>query len=637
MKYILLFFSINTFLFAQDSTQIQLQDVTVTANIQQTEIRKTARNVTVITAKDIEKSPVKTIDGILQYALNIDVRTRSPFGVQTDVSIRGGHYDQTLVLVDGVKMNDPQTGHHTFNLPFSVDMIEKIEILQGGASRVFGPSAFSGVINIITKKNLDNQLRLNIGGGQHGLYQLNAGGSLNTKIQNTVFSVEKIASDGYAQNTAFDRKNAYLKSIFNLGKTSTFSVQGGWLSNKFGASNFYHPKFYKQYEEISSQFLIGQFVHNFSNKFQSNLTYSYRKHNDMYDFDNYRTTKPSSVNYHQTDVNDIEWKNRWINSWGISSFGLEWRKEAVISNRLGEKLVSPKEIEGVYGQFYTNAKTRNNSSAYFEHLKKYEKLTLVVGTMYNINSQFGNDWFPGADVSYTLNSKNSIYASANRSLRFPTFTEMYLNSSTVVADPNIKPEVAWTYEIGTKRFANFSNYTISVFLRNMGSAIDKIKRPEKAIPTMENINGLKSYGFEAAYQLKIADFLANHSYFLQKINLNYAYLWANKKEEGFQSFYTLNYLRHKLSAGTSFYLTQHLSFDIWYTFKKRMGQYQWDANTAPQNYKAVHLIDARLQYSKNNFRAFVDCNNLLNYEYFEHGFVEQPRRWISTGISYVFL
>lgn len=637
MKYILLFFTINTLLFAQDTTQINLLDVTVTANIQQTEIRKTARNVTVITAKDIEKSPVKTIDGILQYALNIDVRTRSPFGVQTDVSIRGGHYDQTLVLVDGVKMNDPQTGHHTFNLPFSVDMIEKIEILQGGASRVFGTSAFSGVINIITKKNLDNQLRLNIGGGQHGLYQLNAGGSLNTKIQNTVFSVEKIASDGYAQNTAFDRKNAYLKSIFNLGKTSTFSVQGGWLSNKFGASNFYHPKFYNQYEEISSQFLIGQFLHNFSNKFQSNLTYSYRKHNDMYDFDNYRTTKPSSVNYHQTDVNDFEWKNRWINSWGISSFGLEWRKEAVISNRLGEKLTSPKEIAGVFGQFYTNQKSRINSSAFFEHLKKFEKVTLALGTMYNINSQFGNDWFPGMDVSYMLDSKNSIYASANRSLRFPTFTEMYLNSSTVIADPNIKPEKAWTYEIGTKRFTNFSNYTVSIFLRNMSSAIDKIKRPDKAIPTMENINGLKSYGFESAYQLKIAELLSKHSYFLQKINLNYAYLWANKKEDGFQSFYTLNYLRHKLSAGTSFYLTQNLSFDIWYTFKKRMGQYQWDNATPPQNYKPVHLIDTRLQYSKNNFRAFLDGNNLLNYEYFEHGFVAQPRRWISAGMSYVFL
>ncbi|MDQ1088276.1 TonB-dependent receptor [Siphonobacter sp. SORGH_AS_1065] len=180
-------FLLSAHLYAQDSTKtVGLSEVTVTANLQSTDIRKTARNVTVITAQEIEKAPVKTLDGVLQYALNVDVRSRAPLGVQADVSIRGGNFDQTLILVDGVKMNDPQTGHHSLNLPFPLEMIEKIEILQGGASRVFGPSAFSGVINIITKKNQPSQVQIGAAGGQYGLYQLNTAVGVNhRKTDNT--------------------------------------------------------------------------------------------------------------------------------------------------------------------------------------------------------------------------------------------------------------------------------------------------------------------------------------------------------------------------------------------------------------------------------------------------------------------
>jgi outer membrane cobalamin receptor len=145
-------FSILKFSFSQDSTAFELSELSVTANIINTEIKNTGRNITVIDRKMIEGSPVKTLEGVLQYALNVDVRSRSAFGVQADISIRGGHYDQTLILVDGIKVNDPQTGHHSLNIPVPFSMIDRIEILQGGTSRVFGPSAFSGVINIITKK-----------------------------------------------------------------------------------------------------------------------------------------------------------------------------------------------------------------------------------------------------------------------------------------------------------------------------------------------------------------------------------------------------------------------------------------------------------------------------------------------------
>ncbi len=631
---LLLFFVFPFAAYAQDTTATNLAEVTVTANFQQTDLRQTARNVTVITARDIEKAPVKTLDGILQYALNVDVRSRAPLGVQADISIRGGHFDQTLILLDGVKLNDPQTGHHTLNLPVPVDLIEKIEVLQGGDSRVFGPSAFSGVINILTKKNLPSQVRLGAAGGQFGLVQGNLGLVHTTRSTNTLLAAEGLRSDGFAPNTAFKRQNYYARTALT-GKNTTLSLQGGWLDNRFGASNFYHPKFYNQYEAVKSRFVVAQASQTLGNRLFSTLTASWRRHNDVYDFDNYRETKPNSVNYHRTDVWDVEGRNRYVNALGVTSFGAEWRRESIISNRLGDALANPKAVVGADGLFYTNGKDRDNVNFYAEHQKRWRSLTVVAGTLVNVNSEFGTDWFPGLDVAYALSDRATVYASLNRSLRYPTFTEMYLTSSTVVADPNILPEKAWSYELGTKRFTAVTTATVAVFYRQTGTAIDKIKRPDQPIPRMENIHNLGTVGLELSYALNVARLFSNENNWLQRLTVNYAYLHADQKQAGFQSFYTLNYLRHKLSAGASFRLARTLSLDAWYTFKQREGEYQWDAATPPVAYAAIHLVDVRLSYTRPMTRFFLDVTNALNQSYYEHGFVQQPGRWVSAGVGLV--
>ncbi len=619
---------------AQDSTATALTEVTVTANFQPTDLRQTARNVTVITARDIEQAPVKTLDGILQYALNVDVRSRAPLGVQADVSIRGGNFDQTLILVDGVKFNDPQTGHHALNLPLPIDLIEKIEVLQGGDSRVFGPSAFSGVINILTKKALPSQLRLGLTGGQHGLFQGNLALSHRAQNVSALLAAEKIRSDGFARNTAFDRHNLYGRLAFDVSKTA-LSVQAGFLDNRFGAANFYSPKFYEQYEAVKSQFVIAQASRTLGEKLFSTLTGTWRRHHDLYDFDNYRTLKPASVNYHRTDVVNLEWRNRYVSAWGVTSFGAEWRRESIVSNRLGDALAVPKEVPGAFGQFYTKGKDRDNVNFYGEQLKRWGNLTLVGGTLVNVNSQFGTDWFPGLDASYALGERSTVYGSLNRSLRYPTFTELYLNSATLVADPNLRPEKAWTYELGTKRFSSTETATFAVFHRQTSTAIDKTKRPDQPIPRTENIQNLGLIGVEVSYALKLARRLSKENYWVQRLTINYAYLRADRQAEGFQSFYTLNYLRHKLSFGANFRLARNLSLDAWYTVKQREGEYQWDATTPPQRYAAVQLVDTRLTWSRPQGRFFLDVTNLLGQRYYEHGFVEQPGRWGAAGVQWV--
>jgi iron complex outermembrane receptor protein len=631
MKFHLIIFFCHVFCFsrAQDSTQIELSEITVTANINNTELKDIGRNVVIIDQKTIKESPVKTLDGILQYALNVDVRSRSSFGVQADISIRGGNFDQTLILVDGVKVNDPQTGHHSLNIPVPFSLIEKIEILQGGASRVFGPSAFAGVVNIITKKVSKNGLSIQAVGGQYNMKNLglNAGGIFGQNTMGLAF--DYLNNDGYAPNTAVNKKT-FSGSIGHIYSNGSLDASVGSLSNHFGASNFYHPKFYNQYEEVEAWLNNLTWKHKFSENFTSVFMANYRQHLDLYDFDNYRkNNKISSVNFHKTDVIDIEWKLKYLSKFGQSAFGTEYRRESVLSNRLGDELVENVAIEGYEGVFYTKSKSRTNTSFFLEQLKKIGKLSLAFGTLANYNSSFRLAFYPGLDINYLYSKNTSIYGSLNRSLRYPTFTELYLNTATVKANPNLKSEKALNLELGFKYGVAKYSATYAVFYRKTLDAIDKVKRPELPVPTIENINNINMFGLEFSQNYTFSEYTK----FVEKISFNYAYLRADRKENGFQSFYTLNYLKHKLSFGVFLEPIKNSQLSVWYNLKSRAGNFQWDNNSPLLVYPAVHLVDLRLSKRFKKIQAFGDITNLLDKQYFEYGFVALPSRWISIGIN----
>ena len=118
-------------------------------------LSETGMHYTIITAKDIKHLPVQNVNELLAYVSGVDIRQRGPMGTQADIGIRGSTFDQVLVMVDGVRMSDPQTGHHQMNLPVPLQMIERIEIIRGTAARRYGLNALGGVVNVITKKTSD--------------------------------------------------------------------------------------------------------------------------------------------------------------------------------------------------------------------------------------------------------------------------------------------------------------------------------------------------------------------------------------------------------------------------------------------------------------------------------------------------
>lgn len=214
--------------------QTVLDTLVVSAAKTEQSLLNSNRNVQIISKAEIEKAPINSLAELLDFAMGVDARQRGIFGTQTDLSIRGGSFEQVLVLLNGVRLSDPQTGHHLMNLPVPLSDIERVEILMGGGSYIFGANAFSGAINIITKKAEKNSTRIAIDGGQFNT--LNSSLSQSLKGGNWQGSVSGTynRSNGFKPNTDFEHGNIAAQASMNLDN-DIYTIQLTYTDQKFGA------------------------------------------------------------------------------------------------------------------------------------------------------------------------------------------------------------------------------------------------------------------------------------------------------------------------------------------------------------------------------------------------------------------
>ena len=173
MLCLLVLVGINYTLFSQEEMPEELLDsIVITSARIELPFKENSRTIDIISRADIKQSAATNITDLLQQVAGIDMRRRGVNGMQADLYIRGGSFDQTLLLIDGIKVEDAQTGHHTMNMALPIEVIERIEIIKGPAARVFGQNAFTGAINIVTKNNAKN---VNVIGFQVGSYGQQSG------------------------------------------------------------------------------------------------------------------------------------------------------------------------------------------------------------------------------------------------------------------------------------------------------------------------------------------------------------------------------------------------------------------------------------------------------------------------------
>ena len=610
------------------SMEYNLDEIEVSAQRSPVAFSQVARIASVITREEIEAAPVQSIQELLEYALSVDVRQRGPLGAQADISVRGGSFDQTLILINGINVSDSQTGHHSLDLPVSLKNIQRIEILEGPAARVFGPNAFSGVINIITGVEAQTNVKVDVAAGQHKLSDLNLSGNLIKGSWSHFAAVNRISTDGYIDNTDLKNLNVFYQTRANL-KPGTLNFQVGRTNKSFGANSFYTATYPNQYEETKTTFASVKFET--GKKIHINPSLYWRRHQDKFEL--FRDDPPNwykGHNYHLTDVFGSKLDAWFSSSLGKTAFGGEIRSENIWSNVLGNALTTPVEVPGEKGQFFTKSYSRTTISYFAEHSFYIKNLAISGGAMANRISDLGFGWkiYPGMDISYEFVNHYKLYSSANSTLRMPTFTDLFYNGPTNVGNPNLKPEKSQTYEGGLKiTYPGFFGHA-GIYFRKGKDLIDWVRASDSEKWQTQNLTRINTTGVEVSGTLS-PERIWKSKFFLTKLGINYAYSHLEKGTNNVFSYYVLDNLKNKLDFEIEHRIWQKIAASWRISYQDRNGM-----RTPTEPYKPFWIVNSRISWKSRDTEFYASASNLFNKKYFDLGPVEQPGRWISLGISY---
>jgi iron complex outermembrane receptor protein len=622
-----------------------LDDVEVTGSRAPLALRQAARMVTVLSREDIQAAPVHSINDLLKMAAGVDVRQRGPIGAQTDVSIRGGTQEQIAILLNGVNICDPQTGHNAFDLPCDLMDIVRVEVLEGPAGRVYGTSSLVGAINIVTRQTALPHSQQ----GTHGGVRLEAGsfGYLSgagrvafspQAVQPGKATLHSSLSAGYTRSDGYSRSKAgALNSdyaggrVFWQGTLDRPDMRVDWhagLSAKgFGSNTFYSAKFDEQYEQTTKLFTALQGETKGWLKLQPAIYW-----NRSYDrFELIRGDEQHvPFNYHRTDVFGLRLNSYFDWAAGRTALGAEMRNEDIISGNLGEPLSSPKHISGT-DRDYEYGLNRTNLSLHLEHNILLANFTLSAGfiAVKNTWSDMPLTLYPGVDASYRLGDHWRIYASYNSSLRMPSFTELYYSVGGHKADKHLKPEELQALEGGVSYTSRLLTAKASVFRHHATDLIDWVMdtRQRDAVWQSVNLTKVNTTGLELSVRLHATDW---------QLRADYCYQHQDKDvDDHLQSQYSLEYLRHKLTAQLQCRLVSQLHLTLAYRLQDRMGSYT-NQDGEVENYHPYSIVDGRLAWQADSYTLYVAANNLLSHRYVDYGNVPQPGCWLTGGITYNF-
>ena len=614
--------------------EMMLDEVSVTGSRAPLTKSQAARMVTVLDRQQIAQAPVQSINDLLKYAVGVDVRQRGPIGAQTDISIRGGTQDQVIVLLNGINICDPQTGHNAMDLPVDLSEIVRIEVIEGPAGRIYGSSSLVGAINIVTRPALQTSTSLTLEAGSYGYGRASGRTNLKQGRWNNQLSAGYSRSDGWSRSKAESLNTDFSGSkAFYQGQYEDDDVRLNWhlgLADKgWGSGTFYAtPKWQadNQYEHTTKLYSAIQGETKRGRLHFAPSLY-WNQNRDRYE--GYRG-EPDKMkyNYNRTDVYGVNLNAYFDWQAGRTAFGAEIRNEDLVSGNLGEPLSRTHHIKGT-DRDYTLGVNRTNISGYLEHNILLNQLTISAGlvAVKNSWSHMNMSIYPGIDVSYRPTPALKLHAACNTSLRMPSFTEMYYKLQGYKADPHLKPEEMTAIEGGVSWSQNWLMASANVWYhhgRNMIDWIMDTSLGDEAVWQSVNHTKVNSIGFETAVQFNVKS---------SKFNVSYSYINQEKEQEAhIVSQYALEYLRHKLTANAQIQLAKQLSLGLNYRWQDRVGQYT-DFEGRVHDYQPFGLLDARLTWSPNTWKLYVEANNLLDKHYADFGHVEQPGRWVIAGFN----
>lgn len=561
------------------------QTVVVTGQAEDVPLGSLARDVIVLTRDDIDGLPGRSIADVLSFVTGIDVLSRGPWGVQTDFSLRGATFDQTLVLVDGVRLNDAQSGHHNGDIPVPLDQIDRIEVLLGPGSSVYGADAFGGTINIITRRS-GSYKTLTVSGGSNGYVSGSGAVAGNRHGIHESVAVSGDRSSGFEVDREFATVEARSATRFANG----VGVQVAALDKHFGANGFYGPA---QSLERTNEALVSGNGALRARGWEGQWQGAYRTHGDTYTYDRFN---PGIPNRHRDGTVDLAGRGaRAVSPSSRLTIGFEAGDDWIRSNNLGDHSVA--RVSG-----FTELQQQLGGHA-----------TIYAGVREDEYSTFGSALSPSLAGVVWLGRFVKVHASSGRAFRVPTFTDRFYSDPANVGNPGLTPERSWGSDAGIDLVAPHGLVVgATAFDRHDRDTIDFVRAAASDRWQAENIRTVIVDGVELSGRRPIG----THAV----LGAGYTFIDPRTDTLPLLSHYALNVARRSLDlTGTE----QAAQFRI----GERLG------HVRRQDGRDYWVADARLARSVARATIFVDGTNLLDTKYQEVVGVDMPGRSFRVGLT----
>ncbi|MCR5821022.1 MAG: TonB-dependent receptor [Bacteroidaceae bacterium] len=649
-----------------------MNEVTVAGSMAPLTLLQSARMVSVITRSDIERAAAQSVNDLLKLATGVDVRQRGGFGIQTDISINGGTFDQITILLNGVNISNPHTGHLAADFPVSMADIERIEVLEGAASRVYGASAFGGAINIVTKKAAEDKFPtsgtegsvetaadsmrthspFSLEAGMHGGSYGTAGADMRLALSSgrrqpshlfSSLSGSYLRSDGANANSDFYRSNLFYYGGWE-SKAVDLHAQAGWSHKRYGANTFYSAAYPNQWEG-NDRIIVSAGA---STKGRVHFTPEVYWHRTYDHFQLIRNTA-TGENFHRTDVFGVRlgMDFQWVA--GRTAFAAELRPENIYSTNLGQpidSLSSHPKIPGQDGAVYTKNDSRTNVSVSVEHNVLLGAFTASVGLLANYNSYLGDGLhlYPGVDLSFRPARGWKLFASYNKGFRLPTFTDLYYKSPTIMGNRNLKAEESHSFQIGASSVFNFEPFvfrsSVKGFYNRGYRMIDWVMYDASDVYHSVNFD-LDNMGISADVRLDMNEGIGLGKV-LKTLSVGYAYMYQKRHDDVsvYKSNYAMEYLRHQLNASLEHHIWSRLSANWTLRWREREGSYlkYQDAVSTGElvAYSPYTTLDLKVQWVDARYQLWIEGTNLFNREYYDLGNIPQPGLMVLAGFRVKF-
>jgi iron complex outermembrane receptor protein len=552
------------------------------------------------TGDDIEGRHLSSLIDLLDFISGVDLRYRGISGIQGDLSIRGSTYEQVAVLIDGVRINDPQTGHHNLDIPLTAFDIEKVEVIKEGSSAFCGAGAFAASVNIITRKPVKKSLKLDTVFGEHALSGEGLSFSLPQKDFSSRFSLEHKKSSGARPNTDFEYETASCYLNKESDKAS-FDALFGYQKKDFGADSFYSNLFPAEEEHTQTLFIrTGLEVKLEPGIVENNLFF--RRHRDKFILNR---NNPTAVNYHTTYVYGYNSNLRLPVKYGSLLLGIDAGADQIYSTNLGKHT----RIREACSLGFLPELGERLSADFRVRVDHYQKWS----SQESFNLGLGY---------LCLGDKVRIKGSLARAFRIPSFTELYYSDPANKGDAGLKVERADSVKLGLNFIEELMDLNLEGFYRKGRNLIDWTRTSSSDPWQATNLGRVDFRGIE--FSSKFKPKFNFKGFNLGEILFSYSYTEADKKAGGFFSKYALDILKHQFILDMDYTL---LGLD-----------FNWQLSYSQRYYGEIYFLGniylGKKIINKNfTLEPFLKIDNFSDTEYSEVGGVLQPGRWVKGGLK----